>query len=229
MYLGLLLCHYQLTNSWHLLQKPSSVIPCTSKTAGSVESWCLEYRSDQLSVPFRRRKEKQKTSTCSEEKQKTSTCSEEKRVVHLSLSIRISMYLSLSISQSNSISHKVFRQQWIESIKLVLTLPKIHLIPCQAGCLWGRWSNARIHQEQTYSENWSLLLRARLTQLKSLARSAFNCWTTSSNNAAWAVEASAKLLPSPTNYCHVKVKGELDYPFAKFMWITDIKLEPKPV
>ena len=98
-----------------------------------------------------------------------------RRFINLSLSIRRFMYLSLSISQSKSISHELIRRRWIESTELVLTLPKIHLKPCQAGCLWGCSSNACIHQERTYSGYWSLLLRARLTQLKSLDRSAFNC------------------------------------------------------
>ena len=58
MCLSLLLCHNQIPNSWHLLQKSSSVVPPTSKSVGSVESRCLECRSDQLSVIFRRRKYK---------------------------------------------------------------------------------------------------------------------------------------------------------------------------
>ena len=110
--------------------------------------------------------------------------------VYLPISvIRRGMYLSLSISQSN------------QSIKLVLTLPKIHLIPCKAGCLWGCVSNARIHQEQTYSGNWSLLLRACLTQLKSLARSAFNCWAKLSSDAAKMLSFNQTAV---SNYCHVK-------------------------
>ena len=49
-----------LSNTWLLAfsSKSSSVVPRISKSAGSVESWCVKCRSDQLVVLFRRRKDK---------------------------------------------------------------------------------------------------------------------------------------------------------------------------
>ena len=145
------LVHYKIPHSWRLLQNLLQLIPRTSNRLDLLNNGASSVGVTNCQCSSEEGHIKQKPSTCSKEKQKTSTCSEEKRVIHLSLSIIRSMYLSLSISQSKSISHEVIRQRWIESTEFVLTLPKIHLIPCQAGCLWGCSSNARIHQEQTYS------------------------------------------------------------------------------
>ena len=165
MYLGLLLSHFQITNSWHLLQNLLQLSPVHQNRLD-----LLNLGASSIGVT---------NCQCLSEEEKKSRRhlpAQKRRGLSTYLySIRRFMYLSLSISQSKSISHEVIRQRWIESTELVLTLPKIHLKPCQAGCLWGCSSNARIHQERTYSGHWSLLLRARLTQLKSLARSAFNC------------------------------------------------------
>ena len=180
-YLGLLLSHYQITNSWHLLRNLLQLSPVHqnrldllnlgASSIGVTNCQCLseEEKKSRRHLP-------------AQKKSRRHLPAQKRRGLSTYLySIRRFVYLSLSISQSKSISHEVIRRRWIESTKLVLTLPKIHLKPCQAGCLWGCLSNACIHQERMYSGHWSLLLIARLTQLKSLDRLAFNCWTKSSN------------------------------------------------
>ena len=144
--------------------KSSSVIPRTSKPAGSVESRCLEYRSDQLSVPFWRKIRKAKDIYLLKRK-----------AANIYLLIKEKGCPPISSHRDIYVPVSVYQSIKFNAIKLVLTLLKIHLTPCQTGCLWERWSNANIHQEQMYSGNWLLLLRARLTQLKSLDRSTFDC------------------------------------------------------
>ena len=91
------------------------------------------------------------------------------------------------------------------STKLVLTQPKIHLIPCQAGCLWGRWHNARINQEQTYGGNCLFIVGSLSNTAQSLlSDQSLIAEPSQWINAARAVEVSTKLLSSPTNHCHVE-------------------------
>ena len=107
MYLGLLLCNYQIPNSWHLLWKPSPVVPRTSKSAGSAESLCLECTSDQLSVLFRRRNNNADVVYLLS-----------KNKVCPPISIYQKIFVPPSLCPSVKINKKInkgFRQQWIES------------------------------------------------------------------------------------------------------------------